>query len=114
MTTQSESGGPVMRLFQVKVKAGHAAELLSKFATTSAQVVKDEPGNAGYFFGKEIAADGNRLVFASLWKDMRAVKQRFGEDWQQSFLPEGYETFIEEHSVHHLDLSDGWFVDWEQ
>ena len=114
MTTQSSSGGPVMRLFQVKVKAGKAADLLSKFATTSAEVVKDEPGNTGYCFGKEISADGNRLVFASFWKDMQAVKQRFGEDWQHSFLPEGYENLIEEHSLLHLDLSDGWFVDREQ
>ncbi len=104
--------GPIMRLFQVKVKEGRADALLAMFATTSADVVRREPGNEGYFFGKGVAVDDDKLVFASFWNDLEAVKQRFGEDWQMSYLPEGYEDLIEECSVHHIDLSDGWFVKW--
>jgi len=110
MTHSTPRHGSVMRLFQVKVKAGHADALLAKFATTSVDVVCHEPGNTGYFFGKGIALDENRLVFASLWSDLDAVKQRFGEDWQTSYLPVGYEDLIEECSVHHIDVGDGWFV----
>ncbi len=102
--------GPVMRLFQVKVKAGHADALLSKFATTSVDVVRHKPGNTGYFFGKGISQDDDRLVFASFWSDLEAIKRRFGNDWQKSYLPEGYEDLIEECSVRHIDLNDGWFV----
>ncbi|MEQ8968208.1 MAG: hypothetical protein RID91_20490 [Azospirillaceae bacterium] len=102
--------GPLLRLFQVKMKNGYGDILLEKFATTSADVVRDEPGNEGYFFGKIISGDDGRLIFASLWKDLDAVKRRFGEDWQESYLPEGYEDLIEECSVRHFDLSNGWFV----
>ena len=102
--------GPLLRLFQVKTRAGCAEELLSKFATTSADVVQNEPGNLGYFYGKGVTIDENTVVFASLWKDLGAVKERFGEDWQRSFLPEGYEPLIEECSVVHVDVSDGWHV----
>ena len=99
-----------MRLFQVKIREGFADTLLAKFATTSADVVRHEPGNVGYFFGKGVSIDEDRLVFASLWKVMEAVKQRFGDDWQESYLPEGYEDLIEECSIQHIDLKNGWCV----
>ncbi|MBG6174683.1 quinol monooxygenase YgiN [Labrenzia sp. EL_208] len=102
--------GPVLRLFQVKIKKGHAETLMRKFATTSADVVRHEPGNSGYFFGRGFAPDEGYLVFASLWDTIESVKQRFGDTWQQSFLPEGYDDLIEEHSIRHIDLSSGWFV----
>lgn len=100
-----------MRLFQVQAKAGCALELIEKFATTSADVVRGEPGNEGYFFGQGVASDEGFVVFASIWRDLDAVKQRFGEDWQGSFLPPGYEALIEECSVRHVDLGLGWYVD---
>ena len=75
-------GGPVMRLFEVRAKEGCAEALLRNFATTSADVVQNEPGNAGYFFGHGVPADGNVVMFASMWEDLDAVKARFGEDWQ--------------------------------
>ena len=110
MVDNKSETGPVLRLFEVKVRNGHARALLQKFSTTSADVVRNEPGNQGYFFGQGMLTDVGQLVFASLWKDLNAVKRRFGEDWQASFLPEGYEGMIEEHSIRHIDLSDGWFV----
>jgi len=110
MDANNSGKGPVLRLFQVKIKEGHAETLMEKFATTSADVVRHEPGNAGYFFGRGIASDDGYLVFASLWEDLEAVKTRFGDKWQQSFLPEGYENLIEEHSLRHIDVSSGWVV----
>lgn len=103
-------GGPIMRLFEVRTKEGCAEALLRNFATTSADVVQNEPGNEGYFFGRSVSGDGNVVVFASMWKDLDAIKDRFGEDWQQSYLPPGYEDLIEECSVRHFDLSSGWHV----
>ncbi len=102
--------GPVLRLFEVQTKEGRANELMRNFATTSAGVVRDEPGSMGYFFGRVIEKDCNTLVFASLWKDMNAIRDRFGDDWQNSYLPPGYEDLIVECSVRHVDLSSGWHV----
>ena len=84
--------------------------LKEKFATTSADVVQHEPGNKGYFFGRGVSADEDVVVFASFWESLDAIKQRFGEDWQVSFLPEGYEDFIEKCWVQHIDVSTGWNV----
>ena len=100
--------GPVLRLFHVRAKPGSAAMLAAQFETTSADVVRNEPGNQGYFFGQGIQQDADVVIFASLWADLDAVKTRFGEDWQQSYLPPGYEALIETCWVQHIDLSGGW------
>lgn len=105
---QSNETGPILRLFEVRTKQGCADQLLRNFATTSADVVRGEPGNAGYFFGNEVSVQSDVVIFASLWTSLDAVKQRFGDVWQQSFLPEGYEDLIEECSIRHFDLTGGW------
>ncbi|MEM8811951.1 MAG: antibiotic biosynthesis monooxygenase [Pseudomonadota bacterium] len=110
MISDELTRGPIMRLFQVRAKDGHADILRRKFATTSADVVRHEPGNLGYFFGNGVEKDENVLLFVSLWKDLEAIKKRFGEVWQESFLPEGYEDLILEHSLCHIDMTEGWFV----
>ncbi len=107
MQRNGPRSGPILGLFEVRPKPGCAAELLARFATTSAQVVRGEPGSEGYFFGREITAEGETVIFASLWRDLDAVKARFGDDWRVSFLPEGYGALIETCSVRHVDLSDG-------
>ena len=102
--------GPVLRSFEVRAKEGCASELIQKFATTSANVVRNELGNVGYFYSRVVENEGNVVIFASIWKNMEAVKDRFGIDWQSSYLPSGYENLIDECSVRHFDLSSGWHV----
>lgn len=102
--------GPILRLFEARAKHGCAEELIEKFATTSADVVRHEPGDVGYFFGELVQSDDDIAIFASMWSDLRAVKDRFGEEWQSSYMPPGYEDLVEECSVRHFDLSAGWHV----
>ncbi len=104
------SGGPVMRLFEARAKHGRADELAQKLATVSVEVVRNKPGNEGYFFGRSVADGNDDVVFASIWKDLSAVKDRFGADWQSSYLPAGYEDLIDDCSVRHYDLGSGWHV----
>jgi len=104
------TSGPVMRLFEARAKRGRADELARKLATVSVEVVRNKPGNEGYFFGQSVAGDDDIFVFASVWKDLSAVKDRFGADWQSSYLPEGYGDLIDECSVRHFDLGSGWHL----
>lgn len=107
MSGKDTSGGPVMRLFEVRTKPGCADALLASFATTSADVVRGHPGNLGYFFGRGVP-EQDTVIFASLWRDLDAVKARFGADWQVSYLPDGYEQMIESCSVRHIDMAGDW------
>ncbi|MEM6987884.1 MAG: hypothetical protein AAF499_15265 [Pseudomonadota bacterium] len=95
----------VLRVFDVRTKAGRADELLDKLSGTSVAVVQGKPGNTGHLFGKLASADGNDLVFISVWASIESVQERFGEAWQESFLPEGYEDMIESHSIKHYTVS---------
>ena len=111
MTDEKPKSGPILRLFQVRAKPGCAAELIQKFGVTSAAVVHGHPGNQGYFFGHGVGSDEDYVAFASVWRDLDAVKARFGDKWKESFLPPGYEDLIEECSIQHIDVGAGWHVD---
>lgn len=104
------NGGRVLRIFEVQVKEGHVEQLLENFATTSAKVVEGHPGNKGYFFGRCIQGGENMVMFVSMWDDLDAVKRRFGDDWQVSYLPVGYEDLIDSCSIRHVDVSYGWHI----
>ena len=107
MTTE----GPLLRVFEVRTREGCAGKLLKNFASTSAGVVQGQPGNRGYFFGRCVQGGENVVMFVSVWKDLAAVKSRFGDDWQKSYIPDGYEELIEECSVRHFDMSAGWHIE---
>ena len=92
----------ILRVFEVRARPGKAGPLKQKLSHTSVSVVKGEPGNLGYFFGQAQSSDEHDLVFISVWKDLASIKLRFGEDWEQSYLPEGYDELIDSCSLRHL------------
>lgn len=94
----------ILRIFEVRAKPGNAELLKQKLSDTSVSVVKDKPGNLGYFFGENIGSDENDLVFISVWEDLESVKSLFGREWEQSFLPEGYGEIIESCSIKHIEF----------
>ncbi len=102
--------GPILRVFEVQTKPGCTDTLLANFATTSADVVRHEPGNLGYYFGRSVEGGGNNVTFVSVWDSLTSIKRRFGDDWQVSFMPDGYDDLIESYAVRHVDVSGGWHV----
>lgn len=99
----------ILRVFDVRAKPGQAERLQQKLSDISVSVVRGKPGNLGYFFGENLSSDGNDLVFISVWKDMDSIKSHFGKDWEQSYLPKGYEELIESCSIKHIEI-DGSLV----
>jgi hypothetical protein len=37
-------------------------------------VVRNQPGNQGHFFGKSVSGEDDVFVFVSVWRDINAVK----------------------------------------
>jgi len=95
----------VMRIFEVRAKKGCAEELEKKLASTSVSVVQGQSGNLGHFFGKKSSSSDHEYIFVSIWQDLAAVKTRFGDDWEQSYLPPGYEDMIEDCSIKHYKFN---------
>ena len=102
----------ILRIFEVRAKPGNTEVLKRKLSDTSVSVVNGKPGNLGYFFGENVTSDGNDLVFISVWKDLDSIKAYFGDDWEQSYLPEGYEEIIDHCSVKHVEF-DGRLDSWD-
>ena len=94
----------ILRIFEVRAKPGSARQLKNKLSDTSVSVVGGKPGNIGYFFGENLSADERDLVFISVWEDLESVKLQFGRDWEESFLPEGYDQLIESCSIKHIEF----------
>ena len=97
----------ILRVFEVRAKPGQVDTLKQKLSDTSVSVVNGKPGNMGHLFGENISTDGNDLVFISVWKDLDSIKSLFGEDWEESYLPEGYDEIIESCSIKHIEF-DGY------
>ena len=94
----------ILRVFEVRPKPGQVGVLKQKLSDTSVSVVKGKPGNIGHFFGENISSDGNVLVFISVWKDLKSIKSLFGENWEEPYLPEGYDKIIESCSINHIEF----------
>ena len=94
----------ILRIFEVRAKPGNAEILKQKLSDTSVSVVKGKPGNLGYFFGESLSSDENDLVFISVWKDLASIQELFGKDWEESYLPEGYDKLIESCSIKHVEF----------
>jgi hypothetical protein len=80
--------------------------LAEKLATSSVQVVRNEPGFLGFVSAGPANNSDRDFVFASMWRDADAMQARFGDDWRVSFLPPGYAELIEECSVEHYQLTE--------
>ena len=116
MANHTRSEGTVLRIFEANARPGCVEALLDKFATTSAAVVADASGNQGYFYGHFVqpATHDGSVMFVSVWTDLNAVKQRFGNDWEKSYIPAGYDDLIESCTIRHADVSAGWHLERDE
>src|SRR5215831_19412830 len=96
---------PIIRVFRARARQGCERALADKLATSSVEVVQDQPGFLGYLVAGPASEHQHEFIFASIWVDADAVKARFGEEWRVSHLPPGYVDLIEECSVHHYHLT---------
>jgi quinol monooxygenase YgiN len=104
--TVPDSSRPIARVFRAKAAPGCRHELLQKFHSSSAALVNSKAGCIGYRILEPEDASVPEVVFESIWRDLDAVKEAFGEAWQQSYLPDGYAALMTAYSVHHFLVSE--------
>ena len=63
MSDKKAFSGSILRVFEARAKPGYADSLAKKFATTSVDVVRNQPGNQGHFFGRSVSDEDD--VFLS-------------------------------------------------
>ena len=83
MSDEKAFSGSILRVFEARAKPGCADSLAKKFATTSVDVVRNQLGNQGHFFGKSVSDEDDVFLFVSVWRDLNAVqdalRRRLGE-----------------------------------
>ena len=52
MSDKKAFSGSILRVFEARAKPGCADSLAKKFATTSVDVVRNQPGSQGHFFAR--------------------------------------------------------------
>ncbi len=104
--TGRNSSRPIARVFRATAAPGCRDELLQRFHSTSATLVKGKAGCLKYRILEPVDASAPEVVFESIWRDLDTVKVAFGDAWQQSHLPEGYAALMTAYSVHHFFVSE--------
>ena len=97
---------PILRLFRARAKLNRERDLAEKLATTSVDVVRNQPGFIGFLDAGPANDTDRNFVFATLWKDVDAIKATFGQEWRVPLLPPGYAELIEDCSVEHYHLTE--------
>src|SRR5262249_44791100 len=92
--TVVNSPRPIARVFRAIAAPGCRDELLRKFHASSTALVSSKKGCLKYRILEPVDASAFEVVFESVWRDLDAVKEAFGDGWQQSYLPEGYSTLM--------------------
>src|SRR5262245_60139747 len=104
--TVRNSSRPIARVFRATAAPGCRDELLRKFHSSSAALVNSKKGCLKYRILEPVDASAFEVVFESVWRDLDAVEEAFGDGWQQSYLPEGYSVLMTAYSVHHFLVSE--------
>ncbi len=94
---------PILQGFHVEITIGLTNALLHRFATTTVDIIRGEPGNAVRCFGRDATADHGQWVFASFWPDAEAVERHFGDDWLSPVPPRGHDNLIDKDSICDVD-----------
>jgi quinol monooxygenase YgiN len=97
---------PIARVFRATAAPGCRDELLRKFHSSSAALVNSKTGCLKYRILEPVDASASEVVFESVWRNLDAVKEAFGDAWQQSYLPESYSALMTACSVHHFLVSE--------
>ena len=92
--TVRNSSRPIARVFRATAAPGCRDELLQKFHSSSAALVNSKKGCLKFRILEPADASALEVVFESVWRDLDAVKEAFGDGWQQSYLPEGYSVLM--------------------
>ena len=96
---------PILRIFKARARLNCEAALAEKLATTSAELVRSQPGFMGFLAAGPANDAEHEFVFATIWRDADALRAFFGDDWRASLLPPGYADLIESCSVEHYHLT---------
>lgn len=93
----------IVRVFRVRVKAGHAGEWQRMVEAHSIPWMKAQEGCVAFYPGRPLDADGLEFSMTSVWESVEAIRASVGENWHEAILF-GDEAEIAAHvDMHHYE-----------
>jgi heme-degrading monooxygenase HmoA len=94
----------IIRVFRARPRPGAVDELTRFAEEVSIPFVDSQPGLVARYVGRGAGATGDELLMITVWKDLDAMKNMTGEDWEDPVIPdERLEPLIEESFLQHYE-----------
>ena len=96
----------IIRVFRAKIKADKVPDFKRMVQEQSIPWLRSATGMLGYFAGEPIAAEEHEFVMVTLWRDLDALKEFVGENWQIPVVTADEAPLVEEMVAHHYERFD--------
>ena len=91
----------VIRLFRGRVKPERLGSLDDILMEVTLPLLENREGLLCYYIGKPLEPNANGFLVLTVWKNLQALKEFTGEDWQKSVVPERMATLLEDSFLDH-------------
>jgi quinol monooxygenase YgiN len=94
----------VIRLFRGRVKTENLKSLDKLLADVTLPLLQKWEGLVCYHVGRPMAPDANEFLVLTVWKDLQALKEFSGEDWQNAVIPQQMAAILEASNLLHFSV----------
>ena len=78
----------IVRIFRVRILPGMLREWQHKVETISIPWLRQQQGLIAFYPGKPVDAEVREFSMTSIWKDLEALQNAVGQEWQDPVLLE--------------------------
>jgi quinol monooxygenase YgiN len=94
----------IVRIFRVWVKDGCASDWQQMVEEHSIPWMKSQAGCVAFYPGRPLEADGLEFSMTSVWKNLDAIKDAVGENWDKAILFGEEASIAEKVEMHHYEV----------
>jgi quinol monooxygenase YgiN len=95
----------IIRVFRARVHAGKAEEFRQFFLEKALPLVRAQPGLARADIGWPIAPTTDEFLMITVWRDLEAVKNVAGDNWQTARILPEERPLLREVEVEHYEMA---------
>lgn len=91
----------ITRIFRVKIRAELREKFEPLFQSVSVASVENAKGFISVQIGKPTSWAPDEYIMISVWDSEDSLREFAGERWNEAYIPDGMEKFVDACWVHH-------------
>ena len=91
----------IIRVFTARIREGRVSDFKRMVQEQSVPWLKGSDGMLGYFPGEPLSESSREFVMVTLWRDVEAIKEFAGEQWETPVVTEDEAPIVEEMFARH-------------